>query len=176
MRLNFFARPTLKVAPELLGMRLAVGDKSGIITEVEAYIGEEDEACHARFGRTGRSQTLYTKPGTVYVYLCYGTHWMLNIVTEKEHFPAAILIRGIAIFDPILKSYFLNPKSRLSGPGRVTKFLGIDKTMNGQIVNGGDISIGRGIPVDPADIKKGPRVGISYAGEPWLSHPWRFWI
>ena len=96
---SFFARPTLRVARELLGKVLARNQNgkkfSGIITEVEAYIGAKDLACHASRGRTKRTEGLYAKPGTLYVYLIYGMYWCLNIVTERKDFPAAVLIRAV---------------------------------------------------------------------------------
>jgi DNA-3-methyladenine glycosylase len=173
---RFFAQPTLAVAQDLLGKILVVNNKAGIITETEAYIGEQDAACHARFGRTKRSETLYAPAGTVYVYLCYGRHWMLNLVSEKENFPAAVLVRGIAVCDPILKSYFLNPKSLLTGPGKVTKYLDIDQAMNGQMINKSALKLHKNVDIRPRVIRQGPRIGIAYASEPWRSKPWRFWI
>ncbi|MDP3963490.1 MAG: DNA-3-methyladenine glycosylase [bacterium] len=96
---SFFARPTLRVARDLLGKKLIRnyrGKKlSGIITEVEAYIGQDDLACHASRGRTRRTEGLYAGPGTLYIYLIYGMYWCLNIVTEKKDFPAAVLIRAV---------------------------------------------------------------------------------
>ncbi len=97
LRRSFFARPTLTVARELLGQRLIKVEGrrrlAAIITEVEAYIGESDLACHARAGRTARTEVMYGPPGHLYVYFTYGKHWMLNFVTEREGFPAAVLLR-----------------------------------------------------------------------------------
>ena len=96
---EFYNRPTLTVARELIGARLVRildGQKLvGLITEAEAYIGEGDLACHAKAGRTPRTQVMYGPPGHAYVYFTYGNHWMLNVVTERENFPAAVLIRAI---------------------------------------------------------------------------------
>ena len=98
---SFFNRPTLLVTKELLGKflvrKVGVKEISGMITEVEAYIGPEDQASHASRGRTPRTEVMYGKPGYWYVYLIYGMHYCLNIVTEKKEYPAAILIRGIKI-------------------------------------------------------------------------------
>ncbi|MBN2501272.1 MAG: DNA-3-methyladenine glycosylase, partial [Anaerolineales bacterium] len=96
---EFYNRPTLTVARELIGARLVrilEGVKLvGLITETEAYVGEEDLGCHAKAGRTPRTQVMYGPPGHAYVYFTYGNHWMLNAVTEREDFPAAVLIRAI---------------------------------------------------------------------------------
>src|SRR5512139_4318660 len=96
---SFFVRPTRQLAQALLGCRLVRrwnGQQlSGFIVETEAYIGETDLACHARFGRTPRNTVMYGKPGLAYVYFTYGMHWMLNVVSEGEHFPAAVLIRAL---------------------------------------------------------------------------------
>src|SRR4030042_3236070 len=97
---QFFNRPTLQVARELLGtrlVRLEGGERTaGIIVEAEAYIGEEDLGCHAHVGYTQRTRVMYGPPGHAYVYFTYGNYWMLNFVTEKEGFPAAVLIRGVS--------------------------------------------------------------------------------
>ena len=167
-------QPTLTVAQDLLGKILVVNNQAGMVTETEAYIGEQDAACHARFGRTKRSETLYAPAGTIYVYLCYGRHWMLNLVTEKKNFPAAVLIRAIAV--PSLLTTDHRPPITLSGPGRVTKHLGIDQAMNGQMVNESTLKICKNVDTKSRIIHQGPRIGIAYASEPWRSKPWRFWL
>ncbi|MBI1957212.1 MAG: DNA-3-methyladenine glycosylase, partial [Candidatus Niyogibacteria bacterium] len=166
----FFEAPTLQVARDLLGKTL-VRRMNGkiirsLITETEAYIGERDKACHASRGRTARTAVMYEKAGTAYVYLIYGMHWCLNIVTERENFPAAVLIRGIEI-----------DGKRISGPGRVCKALGIDKKFNGA-----DLVGNRALWLEESsvrhrvsNIQRGPRVGVDYA-DAWAKKPWRFWI
>ncbi len=152
----------LIVAPDLLGKNLVISrdciPESYKITEVEAYRGEEDQASHARFGKTARNSIMYDQGGLLYVYLIYGIHWMLNIVTGSAGNPQAILVRGL---------------KNLSGPGVLTRRLGIDKSYHGQdLVTSGQIWI-EDSDEKPLVIQK-PRVGINYAGEPWLSHEWRF--
>ena len=120
---KFFNRPVLKVAPELLGKYLVRRFPSGkisahMIAEVEAYDGEKDLACHARNGKTKRTEVMYGSAGFWYVYLCYGMYHMLNIVTGPKNYPAAILIRGAR---------------GMKGPGIITRELDIKKGLNGKI-------------------------------------------
>lgn len=165
VKLHFFDRPTLTVARELLGKYLVrrVGSKTIalMITEVEAYDGFKDRASHARSGKTARNAPMYKEAGTIYVYFTYGMHWMLNIVCGKEEYPAAVLIRAAG---------------DIVGPARLTKFLSIDKSLNG-------LSLGkeaglwvedRGVAVRPRDIARTPRIGIDHAGEEWAGKLWRF--
>ena len=160
---GFFRRDVLTVAPELLGKSLARTFDDGtteryIITEVEAYNGTEDLACHASKGRTPRTDIMFREGGLVYVYLVYGIHWMLNFVTGKEGVATAVLIRGL---------------KGIAGPGRVGKFLQLDRFFYGENLMESDR-----IWVEDSGIilpyKQMPRVGIHYAGEPWISKPWRF--
>lgn len=120
----FFQKPTLEVARKILGKCLFFQGKVLRISEVEAYIGETDPACHAVFGKTERNKIMYGEAGRSYIYLCYGTYWMLNFVTEKENFPAAILLRGGI---PLIG---FNSKQKLDGPGKITKALGLNKKQN----------------------------------------------
>jgi DNA-3-methyladenine glycosylase len=150
------------VAPELLGKMLFVSrsgiPESFIITEVEAYCGEEDQASHARFGKTTRNSIMYGEAGYLYVYLIYGIYWMLNIVTGPTGSPQAILVRGL---------------KNLPGPGVLTRSLGIDRSFHGEdLITSGRIWVGDS-KEKPGIIQK-PRVGISYAGEPWVSRAWRY--
>ncbi len=164
---KFFERNTLSVAQNLLGKFLVrkIGRKTirAMITEVEAYKGFEDKASHAHRGKTKRNEIMFGSPGYWYVYLTYGMHWMLNIVTEKENYPAAILIRGV---------------ESVSGPGRVTKFFKIDKRLNKKSANrtsGLWIEDG-GVRIKKSEIKKSSRVGVDYAGLKWGKKQYRFYI
>lgn len=172
----FFDRPTLKVAQELLGKFLIRETSSGLlqtrIVDVEAYVGPEDKACHASKGRTKRTEIMFGPPGFTYVYLIYGMYYCLNLVTEREEYPAAILIRGLEINEETGAEVF---STRIDGPGRVCRFLGIDRTDNGI-----DVTLGTTIWIeDPGQtyprthIHTLPRIGIDYAGE-WAKKPWRF--
>src|SRR6188474_2421494 len=132
---DFYDRPTLKVARELIGARLVRildGTKlAGLITETEAYISQKDLACHARAGLTPRTKVMFGEPGHAYVYFTYGNHWMLNVVTEKEGFPAAVLIRAI---QPIEGADIMSTRRAgrdTFGPGKLTQALGITKAENG---------------------------------------------
>jgi DNA-3-methyladenine glycosylase len=163
----FFMQDVLTLAPALLGMKLVCLDKTGnpsyhIITETEAYKGEEDLACHASKGRTTRTEMMYHGGGILYVYLIYGIHWMLNIVTGKEGDPQAVLIRAV---------------EGISGPGRVTKALGIDRSYNAENLSTSPrIWIERRLSSAGTHVQytSTPRIGIDYAGPFWKLKPWRF--
>ncbi len=159
----FFQRNVLEVAPEMLGKILVRRFHNGqiskfIITEVEAYSGDGDLACHASKGKTPRTEVMFREGGLVYVYLVYGIHWLLNIVTGKEGDASAVLIRGLEGID---------------GPGRVGKALRLDKTFYGE-----NLFTSKRIWIEESEEKveytTSPRIGIHYAGEPWVSRPWRF--
>ena len=180
----FFKRPTLNVAEDLLGKYLAVkrGGKilAGKIVETEAYIGENDLACHASKGRTNRSETLYQEAGTIYVYLVYGMYHCFNIVTEREHFPSAVLIRAVEPVDGIevmKKTHKTDVLRNLaSGPGKLCMALGINKKMNGHSIFGDEIYIeDRGEKIIAKDIARAKRIGVDYAGI-CARYPWRFYI
>ena len=177
---DFYARPTLSVAHDLLGMRLVRlldGVRlSGIILETEAYIGETDLACHAKAGRTPRTRIMYGPPGHAYVYFTYGMHWMLNAVTEREGFPAAVLIRAI---QPIEGAEIMSKRRNgrdTFGPGKLTQAMGITKSENGVDLTeaASDLWIEAGIPIPNSRVTKSPRVGLYSVPEPWKSKPWRF--
>jgi DNA-3-methyladenine glycosylase len=156
---NFYLRPTLDVAKDLLGKVLVINGNRAVITETEAYIGPIDKACHAYgYKRTKRTETMFKEGGHIYVYLIYGMYCCLNIVTEKEGEPCAVLIRGI---------------EGISGPGRLCKALGITKEHNGLDLFGPDIYIEEGDKVLPEDIEIGKRMNIDYAEEA-KDFLWRF--
>ncbi|HKB56032.1 MAG TPA: DNA-3-methyladenine glycosylase [Lacunisphaera sp.] len=161
-------RKTVALARSLLGKvlvrRLADGTVARHrLTEVEAYDGERDLACHACKGRTKRTAVMYQPGGVWYVYLCYGVHEMLNLVTGPAGYPAAVLIRGVA---------------GIAGPGRLTKRLQIDRSQNGAAAGrkSGLWLEDDGFAVPRRLIKSGPRIGVDYAGPVWAGKPWRFYF
>jgi DNA-3-methyladenine glycosylase len=162
---DFFLRDVLDVAPALIGKLLVRHFDDGrierySITEVEAYRGKKDRACHASKGRTPRTEVMFQEGGTVYVYLIYGMYWLLNIVTGIEGDASAVLIRGIEGF---------------SGPGRVGRKLQLDRSFYGEnLIKSPRIWIEDAEPV--SEIKTSKRIGIEYAGEEWSGKLWRFSI
>ncbi len=162
---QFFNRPTLKVARDLPGKYLCRRINGKILSqplvEVEVYDGFDDKASHAHRGLTPRNAVMFGPAGYWYVYLCYGMHWMLNIVTGPREYPAAILIRGAVDY---------------SGPGRLTKALQINKTFNGkQVTRANGLWLeDRGVAVSAKEVMRLPRVGIGYAGPVWTKKLYRF--
>lgn len=142
---------------------MANGREAHVITEVEAYDGERDLACHASKGRTKRTEVMYKSGGVWYVYLCYGMHEMLNLVTGPADYPAAVLIRGV---------------SGIVGPGRLTKRLEIDRRLNAlpALPESGLHLEDNRLEIPPRRVKCGPRIGVAYAGPVWANKPWRFWV
>jgi DNA-3-methyladenine glycosylase len=160
---SFYDSSTIVIAGELLGKLLVRQTQKkrwvGRIVEVEAYIGEEDPACHAFRGLTPRTRILYGPPGHAYVYFTYGMHFMLNVVTEKEGFPAAVLIRAL---EPV--SGFGEGDTRpASGPGKLCRSMEIDKSLNGISFRSRELRIME-VPdqvVQAQDVRWSPRIGIS---------------
>jgi DNA-3-methyladenine glycosylase len=171
---EFYARPVLEVAPDLLGCVVRHGDTSGVIVETEAYHLSEP-ACHAYVGVTARTSTLFGPPGIAYVYRSYGIHALLNAVCEPEDVGAAVLIRALEPLDGIGLMHERRGVPRAddlcSGPGKLTQALGIGLGLNGSSLLGGQIAIE---PRPPArgDVEwvSGPRIGITKAAD----LPWRF--
>ena len=154
---DLFLQDAPEVAPRLLGCSLMVSGRELVITETEAYMGESDTACHARHGRTKRTEMLYRRGGHVYVYLCYGIHSLLNIITGPEDDPQGVLIRCCA---------------GAAGPGKLTKSLGIDLSFNGlDILTTDRIGLWQGTA---CAFETAPRVGIGYASEEDQRRLWRF--
>jgi DNA-3-methyladenine glycosylase len=171
---DIFNRPTLTVAPNLLGKFIVRRHKgrqwAAMITEIEAYKGPRDAAAHTYGGRrTARVEPLYADGGTAYVYLIYGMHWMLNFSTVGADVPEGVLIRGVLPEDSA---------KAILGPGRVCKYLAIDKSLSGvDAIGAKHLWLeDRGIVVPKGRITRGPRVGIDYAGPYWAARPWRFSI
>jgi DNA-3-methyladenine glycosylase len=168
------------VARELLGARLVRvldGIKLvGLITETEAYIGEDDLACHARAGRTKRTEAMYGPPGHAYVYFTYGNHWMLNAVTERDGFPAAVLIRAIQPVEGVEIMSARRAGRDTLGPGKLTQALGIGQGENraGLTETTSGLWIEPGIFIPDENVTIGARVGLYTVPEPWKSIPWRF--
>lgn len=177
---EFYNRPTLTVARDLLGARLVRildGQRlSGFITETEAYIGETDLGCHARAGRTQRTEVMYSRPGLAYIYFTYGMHWLLNAVTEAEGFPAAVLIRSITPDEGVETICARRQGRDLRGPGKVTQALGIDGALNRADLASphAGLWIEPGIVHSDTSVTQMPRVGLYSVPEPWKSIPWRF--
>ncbi len=160
----FFQRDCLEVAPDLVGKILVHRLPDGTelrerIAETEAYRGTEDEGCHAFRGRTPRNSMLWRESGVVYIYLCYGMHHLLNVITGEPEQPQGVLLRAGEVHD---------------GPGKLTKSLQITKALNGGSFTDGGVLWFEDDGLRPA-LRTAPRVGIDYAGEPWKSIAWR-WI
>ncbi len=177
---EFYTCPTLTIAPALLGMRLVrvlEGVRlSGIIIETEAYVGEADQGCHAKSGQTHRNAVMYGPPGHAYVYFTYGMHWMLNVVTEPEGFPAAVLIRAIQPVEGLQVISARRQGRDTFGPAKLTQALGIDGRLNGADLcdPASGLWIEAGASPAESGIVAGPRVGLYTVPEPWKSIPWRF--
>lgn len=177
---EFYDRSTLQVARDLLGaslVRMLNGHKLvGVITEAEAYIGEDDLGCHAKAGLTPRTRVMFGPPGHAYVYFTYGNHWMLNVVTEREGFPAAVLIRAIRPVQGVEEMSKRRHGRDTLGPGKLTQALGITDADNGLDLTrrGLGLWIEAGPTVPDRLVTKGPRVGLNTVPEPWKSKPWRF--
>ena len=155
---EFYHRHALEVAPDLVGKVLVCGENRLRISETEAYCGTADTACHAHKGRTKRTEVLYADAGTVYVYLCYGMHWLMNVITGDENDPQGVLIRACV---------------DAPGPGKLTKALGITGDYNRQ-----SILICPDLWIEDDGFRcavvTDKRVGIGYASQADQDKPWRF--
>lgn len=162
---NFYTQDVITVAPLLLGKTLVRKLEDGtimryMIIETESYYGEEDTACHAHKGKTERTKVLYKEGGIAYIYMCYGIHFLLNVVTGPKDHPEAVLIRGVEGFD---------------GPGKLTKAMGISKDLNEE-----NLTISDRLWIEDNGLipkyKKTKRIGIDYATKEYRDKPWRYII
>lgn len=179
---SFYTRSNVVViARELLGKVLSTKinglTTSGMIVETEAY-SEKEKGCHAYKGMTQRNAVMYDDGGVAYVYLCYGIHQMVNVVTNTKGIADAVLIRALEPMtgmEVMMKRMNVSHAKRItSGPGKLTRALGIDKSFNGKSIAGKELWIEDcGMKVKPKQIIKSPRIGIDYAGDDALL-PWRF--
>ncbi len=166
-----------EVAPALLGRWLCRRREDGsvkrwLITEVEAYCGWEDRASHAAKGATARNRVMFGPAGFWYVYLCYGVHWMVNLVTGPEGYPAAVLLRGVVEVLPD------GGVKMVDGPGKLTRALRITKALDGKACAPGTglwIEGEGGVPPGWRQ-RRGPRVGVDYAGKRWAGMRYRWWL
>jgi DNA-3-methyladenine glycosylase len=167
----FYDRQTETVARELLGMllahRLEGRLRVGRVVETEAYLGPHDLAAHSARGRTPRTEVMFGPPGHAYVYLIYGVHHCLNVVTEPEGHAAAVLIRAL---EPVQ-----GVEANTRGPGRLCRALGIDRRHNGLDLVGDDLFLAEPPRREPIEVVARPRIGVAYAGE-WADKPLRFLI
>jgi DNA-3-methyladenine glycosylase len=181
---SFYDRDVLEVAPALLGQRLVHlldGVRvAGIITETEAYRGSEDLACHARHGCTARNAVMFGPPGHAYIYFTYGMHWCLNAVCDRVGFPAAVLIRALQPCEGLEQIAARRPNlpaaQWTNGPAKLTRALAITGALNGIDLCDPHSALWIEPGITPQSWHSGPRIGISYAPEPWRSIPWRFWL
>jgi len=164
LQLDFYTRDVLELAPDLLGkklVRIINGEKNDYyITEVEAYRGTEDLACHASKGRTKRTEAMFMEGGHIYMYLIYGMYWMFNIVAGKSGIPQAVLIRSLM---------------GIEGPGKLSRELELDKSFYGEsLLTSERIWLEKGKKI--IYFNSGQRVAVDYAGDYWKNIKWRFYI
>jgi DNA-3-methyladenine glycosylase len=184
---SFYARPTLAVARDLLGARLVRvlpggARLSGRIVETEGYTGLDDLGSHGRRKVTKRNAPMYGPPGRAYIYFTYGNYWMLNVVTEPEGQPAAVLIRAIEPLEGLDEMAARRPgrapEEWTSGPAKLVLALGIDGGLNTADMT----TVEAGLWIEPDievagdDVRTCPRIGLNTTPEPWKSLPWRFWL
>jgi DNA-3-methyladenine glycosylase len=186
---SFYARPTLEIAKELLGKALVChlsdGITAGLIVETEGYVGQDDPACHAYKGLTARNRTMWGNPGHAYVYFTYGNHWMFNVVTEREGYPAAVLVRAL---QPLLGLELMRQRRNLedlkgnkddrhlcNGPGKLCRALGINGALNGFSLDSPELFVAQVPPeiaLTPFQMVHSTRIGISRG----IDLPWRFYV
>ncbi len=181
---SFYGRDTITVAKDLLGKVLVretpAGRMSMRIVETEAYCGPQDKACHASRGKTERNGVMFGEPGHAYVYFIYGMYYCLNLVTEQDGYPAAVLIRAGEPLEGVDAMWARRKKAKkfeglASGPGKLCMALDIDRALNGiDLCKKGPLYVEDGDP-EVRDIVSCRRIGVDYAGE-YRDRPWRFYI
>jgi len=168
---SFYDRDTVAVARELLGTHLVhVVDgveRVGRIVEVEAYLGEHDRAAHSSRGRTARTEVMFGPPGHAYVYLIYGMHWCMNMVTEREGHASAVLLRAL---EPVR-----NVEGRTQGPGLLCKAMSIGRAQNACDLLGDTLYVAEASGEPSPRIVKRPRIGVDYSGH-WARRLLRFYV
>ncbi|MFA7438105.1 DNA-3-methyladenine glycosylase [Castellaniella sp.] len=169
---HFYDRPAEQVAPDLLGCLLvhqADGHtRIGRIVEVEAYLGPGDLAAHTARGRTPRTRAMFGPPGHAYVYLIYGMHHCMNVVTGPEGSGTAVLLRALAPVQDL--------RGATNGPGRLCRAMGVDMTHYGLDMCGSTLWLARDQAPAPIQVASSPRIGVDYAGPDWANRPLRFYI
>ena len=175
----FYRRPSLEVAPDLLGRTLVRvlpdGTRlAGRVVEVEAY-REDDPASHSFRGRTARTEVMFGAPGHLYVYFTYGMHFCMNVVTGGEGEGSAVLLRAAEPLEGLDRMAahrgLEDPRLLCSGPGRLCQAFAVGRPQNGaDVVRGAEVRIEAGIPAGAEQVLAGPRVGIRVAAD----RPWRF--
>ena len=181
---KFYRRDTLQVARALLGKKLVRQinglELAGMIVETEAYCGEADSACHAHRGKTPRNVVMFGEPGHAYVYFTYGMHYMLNLVTEEEDNPCAVLIRAILPLTGVLEMEARRNRkgAELSnGPAKLCQALSIDKSLNcWDVTQGNELWVENYKKIPDSKIITTPRIGIDYAHQKDREVLWRFLI
>jgi DNA-3-methyladenine glycosylase len=189
LKRNFYNRPTVDVARDLLGRTLVhqsgAGRLAGRIVETEAYSGFDDEASHGYRGKTERNAVMFGTPGFSYVYFIYGNYWMMNVVSRPHgaDYPGAVLIRALEPLEGLELMASNRPgqpqRDWTNGPGKLTLAMNIDARHSGIDLTTMDspLFLETGQPVPDTNVATGPRVGLGRrVSEPWLSKAWRFWI
>jgi DNA-3-methyladenine glycosylase len=179
---DVLARPALEVAPELLGWTLSHTTDGGtvtvVLTEVEAYMGEDDPASHAYRGPTARNLVMFGKAGHLYTYFSYGMHWCCNVVTGRDGHASAVLLRAGRVVEGAdlarrRRGERVADRSLARGPGCLGQALGLNRDHNGaDLVDSEDLRLRPGEPVGPGQVASGHRVGVRLAHDV----PWRFWV
>jgi DNA-3-methyladenine glycosylase len=183
---DFFARPSVEVAPDLLGRHLSYGGVTVRLTELEAYCGELDPGSHAYRGVTARTRPMFGPPGFTYVYFTYGHHWCVNLVVGEAGSASAVLVRAGEVIegDELVRSRRgpVPERDWARGPGRLGQALAMGREQTGLdfcrplIGEPIDLVVSAGEPVGSAGVGVGPRVGVSGPGGDGTVYPWRFWV